>query len=213
MDREGWNSRYAGKELLWTAEPNRFLAAEVSELPAGRALDLACGEGRNAVWLAERGWDVTGVDFSEVALAKAAKLAEGRGVSVDWVLADLREYVPPVRAFELVAVLYLHLPPAQRRPVLDRAAAAVAAGGVMLVVGHDSTNIAAGYGGPQDPAILFTPDEVAAELPELRIERAERVRRPVSTPAGEVEAIDALVRAVRDPGAVRTEAGLGARVR
>lgn len=200
MDREQWNRRYAASGLVWTASANRFLVAEVADLDPVRALDLGCGEGRNAVWLAERGWEVTGVDFSEVALAKAAKLAAERGVSVEWVEADVLEFVPAPGAFDLVAVLYLHLRAAARREIHARAAAAVAAGGVMLVVGHDSTNPTEGTGGPQDPAILFTPDEVAAELPGLRIERAEKVRRPVGAGDGDAYAIDALVRATRDPG-------------
>ena len=108
--REDWNARYAQKELVWTAEPNRLFAAEVGGLAPGRALDLACGEGRNAVWLAERGWQVTGVDFSDVALAKAAELAASRGVEVEWVVADVLDYEPEPRAFDLVAVLYLQLP-------------------------------------------------------------------------------------------------------
>ena len=198
MDPEGWNERYAGSELLWTAQPNRFLASEVADLPPGSALDLGCGEGRNAVWLAERGWEVTGVDFSDVGLAKAARLAEERGASVEWRLADLREYVPQPGAFDLVVALYLHLPADERRRVLGRAASAVAPGGTLLVVGHDSTNLVEGYGGPKDRAILFTPGEVAGELTELRIERAEREPRPVSRAEGEELAIDALVRATRD---------------
>jgi SAM-dependent methyltransferase len=198
MDREFWNRRYAGSELVWTADANRFLVAEIADLKPGRALDLACGEGRNAVWLAERGWEVTAVDFSDVGLAKAAKLASARGVDVEWVQADLLDFVPAPGAFDLVALLYFHVLAAERRAIHARAAAAVAAGGVLLVVGHDSSNIADGYGGPQDPAILFTPDEVAAELPGLRIERGERVRRPVASPEGEAHAIDALVRATRD---------------
>ncbi len=197
MDRESWNERYAGSELLWTAQPNRFLAEDAADLSPGRALDLGCGEGRNAVWLAERGWAVTGVDFSDVGLAKAAGLAAERKVSIEWVQADVREYVPEPGAFDLVAVLYLHLAPDERRHVLEHAAAAVAPGGVALVVGHDTTNLTEGYGGPPDPTILFTPQEVAAELPALHAERAERVRRPVASPDGEVEAIDALVRARR----------------
>jgi 2-polyprenyl-3-methyl-5-hydroxy-6-metoxy-1,4-benzoquinol methylase len=108
--REDWNARYAQKELLWTAEPNRLLAAEVASLEPGRALDVACGEGRNAVWLAERGWRVTGVDFADVALTKAAELAAARGVEVEWVPADVLEYEPPARSFDLVVVLYLQLP-------------------------------------------------------------------------------------------------------
>ena len=108
--REDWNARYAQKELLWTAEPNRLFAAEVGGLEPGRALDVACGEGRNAVWLAERGWEVTAVDFSDVALGKGARLAESRGVEVGWVVADVLEYEPDPAAFDLVAVLYLQLP-------------------------------------------------------------------------------------------------------
>ena len=78
MDSNVWDERYAGDDLVWSAQPNRFLVVEVETLPPGRALDLACGEGRNAVWLAERGWDVTGVDFSNVGLDKARRLADAR---------------------------------------------------------------------------------------------------------------------------------------
>ena len=199
MDSSGWDRRYGGSELIWTAEPNRFLAAEVAGLPPGRALDLACGEGRNAVWLAEHGWQVTGVDFSQVGLDKAERLAQERGVSVRWQLADGIDYVPPPGGFDLVAILYLHLDPAKTRKVLRRAAAALARGGTLLVVGHDPTNIEDGYGGPQNPAILMAPDEIAAALDDLEIERADRVRRPVPSAGEGVDAIDALVRAVRSP--------------
>ena len=197
MDSRGWDRRYGGSELIWTAEPNRFLAAEVAGLSPGRALDLACGEGRNAVWLAERGWRVTGVDFSQVGLDKAQRLAQERGVAVAWELADLIEYLPPPAAFDLVAILYLHLHPATTCEILRRAAAALAPGGTLLVVGHDPTNIEEGYGGPQNPAILMAPDQIADALDDLEIERAERVRRPVPSAGEDVCAIDALVRAVR----------------
>lgn len=198
MDSRGWDLRYAGSELVWTAEPNRFLAAEVADLPAGRALDLACGEGRNAVWLAQRGWDVTGVDFSQVGLDKGRRLAQERGVPVQWVRADVTEYVPPPAAFDLVAILYLHLDPAVTRAVLRRAAAALAAGGTLLVVGHDPTNIEEGHGGPQNRSILMAPDEIAEAVDDLDVVRAERVRRPVASAGPDVSAIDALVRAVRN---------------
>ena len=141
MDSTEWDRRYAGSELVWTAEPNRFLVAEAEGLAVGRALDLACGEGRNAVWLAQRGWQVTGVDFSQVGLDKAARLAEQRGVSVEWLRADVVDYVPPAAAFDLVAIFYLHIAGAAMRDVLPRAAGAVAPGGTLLVVGHDPTNI------------------------------------------------------------------------
>lgn len=199
MDREAWNRRYAGSELVWTAQPNRFLVAEASGLRPGRALDLACGEGRNAVWLAEQGWQVTGVDFSEVALDKARDLAAARGVEAEWEQADLLAYQPAPRAFDLVLVFYLQLPAAQRRTIVRAAAAAVAPGATLLLVAHDRSNLEHGHGGPQQPAVLYTAGEVVADLDGsgLEIERAERVERPVQTPDGERIALDALVRARR----------------
>ena len=146
MDREGWNRRYEARELIWSATANRFLVEEAAGLVPGRALDLGAGEGRNAVWLAEQGWEVTAVDFSEVGLAKGGRLAGERGVRARWVAADLREYDPEADAFELVALLYLHLPADDRRHVLAAASAAVAPGGVLLVIGHHTSNIAEGCG-------------------------------------------------------------------
>jgi SAM-dependent methyltransferase len=197
VQREDWNRKHGEAGLLFGVEPNRFLVSEVEGLRPGRALDLACGAGRNAVWLAERGWTVTGVDFSDVALEKARALAEGRGVDVEWVQADLVEWRPAGGAFDLVVVLYLHLPGAERRRVLECAAEAVAPGGTLLVLGHDLENLNGGWGGPKDPRVLFTPDDVVADLSGLEVEKAERVLRPVETDEGEVDAIDALVRARR----------------
>lgn len=199
MEREDWNRRYAGTELLWTAAPNQTLVSEVEHLASGRALDVGCGEGRNAVWLAEKGWQVTGVDFSDVALDKARHLAEARGVSVEWVLADLRSYRPEHHAYDLVVVLYLHLPAGGRRDIHAACARSLRRGGVLVVLGHDVTNLSDGYGGPQDASILFTPDDVVADLSGVTgvtVERAERAQRRVSTEAGERIAVDALVRAV-----------------
>ena len=199
MGPEEWDRRYAGSELLWTAKPNRFLVAEAGGLPPGRALDLACGEGRNAVWLAEQGWQVTAVDFSEVALEKAARLAAARGVAPEWARSDLLEYRPGSRAHDLVIVFYLQVPAAERRRILRAAAEAVAEGGTLLVVGHDSANLEEGHGGPRSPIVLFTAGDVVGDLAGtgLEIERAERVERPVETPEGERTALDALVRARR----------------
>jgi len=197
VDRASWNQRYGGEEYVWRTKPNQFLVAELADLPPGRALDLACGEGRNAVWLAGRGWRVTGVDFSPVGLAKARRLAVDHGVAVDWVEADVVEWDPPAAAFDLVIVFYLHLPSDDRHRVMAHAQEALAAGGTLLVVGHDATNLSEGYGGPQDPTVLFTPEQIASDLAELRIVRADHVRREVDTDQGRQVAIDALVRAVR----------------
>lgn len=197
MDAEDWDRRYATSELIWTAEPNRFLVAEIAGLAPGRALDLAAGEGRNAVWLARRGWEVTAVDFSAVGLDKARRLADAAGVAVTLVCADATQ--PIEGRYDLVVILYLQLPADQRRRAYRHAAGAVAPGGMLLVVGHDSTNLADGVGGPRDSAVLFTAADVVADLDGtgLTVRRAEAVLRPVTTDDGERTAIDALVRAER----------------
>ena len=196
MRREIWDQKYAEADRLWGREPNRFLVAEVSDLPPGRALDLACGEGRNTLWLAELGWRATGVDFSQVAIAKAREQASEASLDVELVCADLLDYEPEPRAYDLVLVFYLQLPADERRLALERAAGAVTPGGTFLLVGHDLTNIADGVGGPSDPSVLYTPDDVVSELPGLEIVKAERVLRDV--PDEDRPAIDALVRARRE---------------
>jgi len=136
MDAAAWDARYDAAGLLWSAEPNQFVVRELPGRPAGRAIDLGCGEGRNAVWLATQGWTVLGVDFSAVALAKAAQLAAAAGVTVGWEQTDLLEWRPEPN-YDLVLLVYVHLPPPQRQALLARAAAGVAPGGSLLVVGHD----------------------------------------------------------------------------
>jgi SAM-dependent methyltransferase len=200
VEREDWNKRYAAKEFVWTVKANRFLAAEAADLPPGRALDLAAGEGRNAVWLAEKGWTVRAVDFSDVGIDKAKRLAEAREVAdrIDFEVADLRGYEPEAQGFDLVIVMYLQIPQAELVPILQRAARAVAPDGTLLVVAHDSANLEHGYGGPQSPAVLYTGEQVVAALGgELEIEKAGPVERPVETDDGVKVAIDCLVRARR----------------
>jgi len=197
--RAAWNQRYSQADLVWSATPNRFLADEAAGLPPGRALDLGAGEGRNAIWLAERGWTVTAVDFSDVAIAKARAIAETRNLSVQWEVRDLLEYRPDNASFDLVILLYIHLPEHERSTVLAAAAAALAPGGTLLVIGHDIDNIAHGVGGPQDPSVLYGASDVVRDIERLQIVRATQVLRPVTTDDGEKNAIDVLVRAIRPP--------------
>jgi len=197
-DRADWNRRHSTAERAHASTaPSRFLVDEVADLAPGRALDLACGAGRNAVWLAERGWRVTAVDFSEVALRMARALADRRGVGVEWIEADVAAWTPPAQAFDLVSVLYLQLPAAERRLALAHAAGAVRPGGTLLVIGHDLLNLTEGWGGPTQADVLFTPDEVAGEMAGLTVEKTLRLRRPVDDRGATREAIDALVRARR----------------
>jgi SAM-dependent methyltransferase len=201
MESQDWDRRYDSAELVWGTEPNRWVRRECQDLPPGRALDLAAGEGRNSLWLATLGWQVTAVDFSRVALDRGRTLAERLPAAVasrlTWVEGDVRDHVPEPGAHDLVLVVYLHLPAEQRRTVLRQAADALAPGGTLLVVGHDTTNLTEGTGGPSDPAVLFTPEDILEDLSDRRLHvvRAERVRRPVGAAHGaSTEAIDALVR-------------------
>jgi SAM-dependent methyltransferase len=199
VNREEWNQRWAEAGPAWTTRPNRFLVEEVEGMEPGRALDLACGEGRHAVWLAGLFWEVRAVDFSDVAIQKAQRLADKHQARVEWTVADLRDYMPEPQSADLVIVFYLQVEPGERRPILSNAAAAVAPRGTFLLVAHDTRNLEHGYGGPKTTRVLYTPDDVVADLDGsgLAIERAEPVERPVETPEGERVAIDAFVRASR----------------
>jgi len=198
MDAEDWDARYRTSELIWTAEPNRFVVEVLADEPPGSGVDLACGEGRNAVWLAERGWAMTAADFSAEALAKAAALSGARGVEVALVQADAATWSPPPEQ-DLVLVAYLHLPAEERAAALGHGVGACRPGGQVVIVGHARANLDGGYGGPQEPTILLEPDEVAADLVAAGAEivRAEHVERPVTTEDGERTAIDTLVVARR----------------
>lgn len=161
----------------------------------GVALDLGAGDGRNAVWLAGHGWRVSAVDFSVVAIDRGKALATAAGVEIDWRHEDLLAWTPPTAAFDLVALFFIHLPQDERRVVYARAASAVRPGGTLLVVGHDRSNLREGFGGPQNPIVLFTPVDIVRDLPTgFTVMRAETVRRPCVPPPAP---IDAIVRAVR----------------
>ena len=192
MDANAWNDRYETAELVWSAAPNQFVVEVLADEPPGTGLDLACGEGRNAIWLAEQGWTMTGVDFSSAGLAKAASLARARAVVATWVEADAVTWSGSA-GLDLGLVAYLHLPAAERAAALANLVAACRPGGLVVVVGHARVNLTEGYGGPQLPAILFEPDEVVADLGSVTVERAEHVTRTVTTDDGDRTAIDTLV--------------------
>jgi SAM-dependent methyltransferase len=198
VDAGAWDDRYRERELVWSGEPNVFVAEEVADLAPGRALDLAAGEGRNAIWLAQRGWEVEAVEFSQVALDKAAALAADAGVEVALTHADLTD-LPPLAPADLVLVAYLHLPRAATEDVLRRAADLVRPGGTFLLVAHARRNLEHGWGGPQNPEVLPEVHDVLAvvEAAGLEVRRAEEVTRRVATDEGDRDAIDVLVRAAR----------------
>jgi SAM-dependent methyltransferase len=200
VDSARWDARYEASELVWSAEPNQWVAAELAELAPARALDLAAGEARNAIWLAGLGWQVTAVDFSAVGLAKGKSIADscgdGRSERISWLGIDLLDYVPQPRSYDLAMIVYLQVVADQRRIIVRRAAEALRPGGILLVVGHDTSNLTDGVGGPQDASVLFTADDICSDVAAsdraIRIDKAGQVRRVV--PGEQRQAIDALVR-------------------
>jgi SAM-dependent methyltransferase len=195
-----WNERYAERGTLWGAEANQFVVRYLSDLPPGRVLDLASGQGRNAVWLAARGHSVTAVDVSDVAAQQAGGVAAEAGVEVDFVTADLLEWEPDSEAFDLVLLSYLQVPSELRRAVHGKAIRAVAPGGVVFVIAHHLDNLEHGVGGPPDPDVLFTEEQLAADFADLDIEIIERVLRHVESDDINGDAIDVALLA-RKPAA------------
>jgi SAM-dependent methyltransferase len=181
-DAEHWDQRYADTDRLWSATPNATIASVVAPLPPGRALDLGAGEGRHAVWLARLGWRVTAVDFSRVGIDRGRSAAAG--LDVEWIVDDVRTWRPGT-TFDLVLIAYLHL----ADEVFGGVADWVAPGGRLVVLGHSLRNLTEGVGGPQDPRLLHTEDQLSAAAEGLRIEQLTEVLRP--TPEG--DAIDLLL--------------------
>ncbi|MEV6770618.1 class I SAM-dependent methyltransferase [Nocardia sp. NPDC051030] len=215
MDAAAWDDHYAHTELVWGAPPNDTLVEQVfglerrlpvagfgigeprPELP--RVLDLGCGEGRNALWLATHGWHVDAVDYSQVGIDKgrtvAARLSRSVRSRISWHCADVTklESAHLTGPYELIIMSFLHLPADQRRALLLRSAGMLSWEGTLLIIGNDSLNLTEGYGGEQDPALLFTPDDLVGDLApvsgELEVRIADRVHRPTE----ERDAIDALL--------------------
>lgn len=199
MDAAEWDERYRGAELVWGIEPNQFIRQQCERLPAGHALDLACGEGRNALWLARLGWHVVGVDFSETAITRARELTALEDALVEdrvsWHVADVTLWAGRATSADLVIISYVHLRATARDQLMRSAARAVTHGGHLVIVGHDRRNFLEGVGGPQDPALLYEPDEITSSLrrEDLAVDLAETV--PRVTPSG--IALDSLIHARR----------------
>ena len=167
-----WDERYRAHP--WPTEPDPELVELIGPLEAGEALDLGCGTGRNALWLASRGWRVTGVDSSRVGLEIAEGRARELGLAATWILADLMAY-SPIEPVELVVMANIHPAPEERTALFDHVAGAVAPGGHLYVSGHHVE--AHGVAGPPDVARLYTEAIVRDGFSNLTIERLERIER------------------------------------
>ncbi len=172
-----WDARYEAKGALWGVEPNQFLVEIVRNLEPGTALDLGCGQGRNSFWLASRGFTVTGIDLSPVAIEQARAVAAEHDLDVTFESADLTTWDPAGCVWDLVILTYLHLSP-ERRPIVHGAAKrAVAPGGRLVVIAHHLDNLGNGTGGPPIPELLFTEEQLAGDFADLEVLRNERVVR------------------------------------
>ncbi len=197
--RDLWNERYSVSDLVWTDTPNQFVETHLADLEPGAAIDLGSGEGRNAAWLAGRGWNVTAVDFSPVGLEKARTLASHKGVTVDFVEADVLTY-QPTGLVDLVLISYLQVDQGSQRTVLEHARSWLASGGTLFVIAHDRSNVEHGYGGPPSADVCYTLDETVMALAGLEIDTAEVVERVVTNETGNHTARDTLVIARRPGG-------------
>jgi SAM-dependent methyltransferase len=176
-----WDARYgaarASEETVWSRDPNVWIAGTIGPLEPGTVVDLGAGEGRNSLWLASLGWRVTAVDFSSIGLDTGRDRAKTLGLTIDWVHADATTWLPP-EPVDLVVIAYLQLPLEPMRRAIGNAAASLAPGGSLVLVGHDRDNIEHGVGGPQDPELLLTVDEVTDAAAGLTIDEARQYRRP-----------------------------------
>lgn len=205
-DREFWEERYRSVDRVWSGRPNAMLVDEVGVLPPGRALDVACGEGGDALWLASRGWTVTAMDLAQAALDRVDGAAAAAGpevaARVRTVRGDIGSWDPGAGAYDLVTTHFLHLPPAVRAAAFARMAGAVAPGGTLLVVAHHGSDLATTIGRPDLPELFFEPAEVVAALDpdgwDVPVAEA-RPRTAVDPEGREITIRDTVVRAVRRP--------------
>jgi SAM-dependent methyltransferase len=200
-----WDERYRSADRVWSGDPNPQLVAEVTGLPPGRALDVGCGEGADAIWLARSGWTVVATDISGVALERGARHAREAGPEVsariEWRQADLLASPPEPDAFDLVSAQFMQLPPEPRARLFTALMASVRPGGTLLVVGHHPSDLATDVPRPPMPELFYSPDEIAALLDDpWTVEVSEARPRPARTPDGtEVTVHDTVLVAARQP--------------
>jgi SAM-dependent methyltransferase len=201
VDSSEWDERYAGHEQMWSGRPNGTLVLEVAALTPGTALDVGCGEGGDAVWLAERGWQVTGLDVSQVALTRARAAARARSLDVEWVCAPLAELRPRDGGYDLVTVHYPALLHTPGDDAIHAMLAAVAPGGTLLVVGHERIDPEHARALGFDPADYVQAPDVAAHLSDgWHVETDQERPRIDPAPAGTEHVHDHVLRARRIAG-------------
>jgi SAM-dependent methyltransferase len=174
-----WDQRYDRAEYVYGTEPNDFLKKHVASIPKGPVLCLADGEGRNSVFLAEQGYEVTSIDFSEVGLEKANRLAADHGVSINTVCADLSEYIFEPDAWSGIVSIFCHLPHPVRHHVYNQVEKGLMPGGVFLLEAYSPRQLEFGTGGPPSLEMLPEKNRLRDELGPLQYESIEELEREV----------------------------------
>jgi 2-polyprenyl-3-methyl-5-hydroxy-6-metoxy-1,4-benzoquinol methylase len=175
-----WDERYSGAGYAYGTEPNDFLKSVTDKLPSGKALSIGEGEGRNAVWLAQQGFDVTAVDASSVGLQKARRLARERGVTIETVHADLADYsIEPV-TWDVIVSIFCHLPPPLRRDVHARTVAGLKPGGAFVLEAYTPAQLALATGGPSTEELMMSLRLLSEELAGLKFIHAAELQRTVT---------------------------------
>jgi SAM-dependent methyltransferase len=169
MEAEFWDQRYKASEFVYGIEPNAFLAGILQGEPPGRLLLPAEGEGRNALYAARHGWQVDAVDYSAIGRDKALALARQAGVNIDYHLADLVAWQPSPETYDLVGLIYLHLPSALRCGVHRRLVSGLKTGGILVLEAFSQTQLGNSSGGPQDPDMLYTIEALREDFAEMGI--------------------------------------------
>jgi SAM-dependent methyltransferase len=202
FDEAFWDERYRSHSSLWSGNPNSHLVGEAAELTPGAALDVGSGEGADAIWLARRGWQVTAVDLSAVALQRGATHAAQAGAEIaeriSWRHEDLTTWDPGLARYDLVSAQYMHLPAQPRDALMRRLAASVAPGGTLLIVGHHPSDLQTTMPRPHLPELYFTGDDIVATLDphQWDIITNAAAQRPATDPDGDTVMVhDTVLRA------------------
>ena len=174
-----WNQRYNQPDYVYGTQPNDFLVSASASIPRGKLLSLGEGEGRNAVYLATQGWDVTAVDSSEVGLEKARRLAAEKGVQITTIVADLVDFQIQPNSWEAIVSIFCHVPSVIRLPLHQAVVRGLKPGGVFVLEAFTPRQLAMGTGGPASPDMLMTLASLRQELAGLRFVQAVELDRKV----------------------------------
>lgn len=169
-----WDNRYSSEEFVYGTDPNEFFKSQIDTLPPGKLLALAEGEGRNGIYAATLGWEVDAVDFSQVAREKALKLASAKNAKIEYTVADLADFQPPVKIYDAVSMIFMHLNPGLSKIVHKRAVDSLKQGGKIILEVFHKEQLGKNSGGPQNSDMLYSIEQIKQNFKGLKIEKLSK---------------------------------------